>query len=44
MVVENIKRKCGAFGMLCILGSLTIGFLASFVALVAMIVCILKCM
>jgi hypothetical protein len=43
MKTESIKMKCGAFGMYCILGSLTIGFLGSFLALIATVVCIVEC-
>ncbi len=44
MKTETIEKKCGFFGMLCILSSITIGFLIALGALVTLIVCVCKCL
>ena len=43
MKFETVERKCGYFGMLCILGSIALGLLISLGALVALVICVGKC-
>jgi len=43
MIAEKIETKLGAFGMVCILCSMTMGVLIALGALVSIIYCLLEC-